>query len=355
METRHEPSAIAFHGTREPPRVDLGAFDLGGRDRRRGAVGGPVRSAKAIAADTLPGVYRGDGSGAARGSRHVLPRDASRVTRITRIDRRGESIHWGHIRWPLLRRGCTGVAGCSGRSPSHFQNAGRPGGAGRLCPPMSSRYVDRLQAAMPWAVGAWIAGVILLSLWNLCGWIAAQAAQGGWDALRECGAFDSSRKPCPAAAIDQTSAGPAIALGGDAGRDRLASAGRAAPGFGADRPHARTIGCRARSRARPHPPARLPGEPVPGCRRDAAFLPPWGLVDVAAHAAGAGAVLRRCGGVGLRRQVPLTSNRLRHWKKCGCPGRWRWPPPAREDRSFCSASSGCSGFAMIPRARWREP
>ena len=95
--------------------------------------------------------------------------------------------------------------------------------------------------------------------------------------------------------------------------DRMAEAGRSAPGQRARRVVAATARSDSRARARAHPAARLPGQPAADAGRNAPLLSPRGLVALATHPHRARELLRRS-----RRQPVRRSGGLRQ-----CAGRPR--------------------------------
>ena len=87
--------------------------------------------------------------------------------------------------------------------------------------------------------------------------------------------------------------------------DRDPSSGRAPAGGPRDRDDSGPARRSARSRARPRPAPRLPGQPAAGRGRDAPLLPSRGLVGLAPHPHRAGERVRRSGGRGHRRRAPV--------------------------------------------------
>jgi hypothetical protein len=132
--------------------------------------------------------------------------------------------------------------------------------------------IRRIQVE-PWIPGllfAWLCGVTLLTLRLASGWMWVQRTKSHREAL----------SPTPHLAFDPA---PRIGRRRSPDRHRLAEAGRAAADERARRPDAAADGGDSRARARAHPPPRLPREPPAGARRNAAVLPPGGLVALAPH------------------------------------------------------------------------
>ena len=213
-----------------------------------------------------------------------------------------------------------------------------------------------LEALLPALILVWIAGVSLLSLRLLTGWIWVQRlrTRGDAPAARRAGSAwrRGSRAGCtsraPITLLESTLVDVPTVIGFLKPVVLLPASALAGADAAADRSD-------PRARARAHPPARLPGEPAADARRDGALLSPGGLVALAPHPHRARELLRRS-----RRQPLRRSGRLR--ERAGrsrsaalaSPRRRitsRWRRPAGRS---CSASAGCSARPRrIPAAARR--
>ena len=152
---------------------------------------------------------------------------------------------------------------------------------------------------------AWLAGVALLTLRLLAGWLWVQRLRSRGTAPAPRGVAADGRPAVEAPAHRAADPAARVRARRSADGHRLAEAGRAAAGERAGRAGAAAARSDPRARARAHPPSRLPGQPAADAGRDAALLSPGRLVAVAPHPDRARELLRRPRGQPVRRSVRL--------------------------------------------------
>ena len=245
-------------------------------------------------ADRHPRGYR---TAAAAAKRRGCP--LRRVRHSTRADGNDAARHWlaglsrhyrehrgcpQHSEHPRAPRGTPGTPRTPGtlgtpgtRHPWHPEaplgTLGTPGTSGTPS--------FRIEAWLPMLVGVWLAGVSLLTVRLLGGWMwvqrmkrhastgASRELQGMVVASFQTAAHFADRPPSP------------VLRGRRADGDRLPAAGDPFSGERAGRDVANADRVDPRTRARAYPPARLPGQPPADVARDAALLSPRGVVAVA--------------------------------------------------------------------------